>query len=241
MMKFTYPIKGLSVLLLALCSAINAGHVAANDKPAGQIVLLIGKATVISSDEKTRALQRGADFYEGDTFETEKKSFVKLKYSDGGLMLLRPSTRLTVEKFTNPESGVGKSVFNLVKGGLRAVTGAVAKKDPSSFKLKTPVATLGVRGTDYTVRYCNGDCEDLEEYGVPAPKDGLYTGVDVGSICLLNGPGKKCYVVGQYGYVASSNTSPELLDEAPGILKGDSLPDPLASNDNDFIAGNACK
>ena len=240
MMKHLYSIKNLSFLLF-LFTALVSVNASAKLAPAGKIVLLIGKATVMSADGKPRKIKRGGKFYEGDSFETQKKSFVKLKYSDGGVMLLRPVTKLIVEEYKNPEKGVGKSVFNLVKGGLRAVTGAVAKKNPDSFKLKTPVATLGVRGTDYTVRYCEGDCGDLEEYGVPAPKNGLYTGVDQGAICLLNGPGKKCYVVGQYGYVANGDSAPGLLQGAPGILKVDSLPNPLASNDNDFISGSICE
>jgi hypothetical protein len=220
---------------------VTMNTVSAATKPAGKIVLLIGKASVVSVDGKPRKLKRGVSFFEGDTFETQKKSFVKLKYTDGGVMLLRPGTKLVVEAFKNPEKGVGKSVFNLVKGGLRAVTGAVAKKDPSSFKLKTPVATLGVRGTDYTVRYCKGDCGDLANLGVPAPQDGLYTGVNSGGIDLTNGGGTRRYNAGQFGYASSWNTPPGQLPGAPGIIKVDNLPDPLANDDNDFITGNACE
>lgn len=239
MMRMHYIIKSLSVLfLLAVLNTVNA---AATETPAGKIVLLIGKASVIDAAGNPRKLKRGGIFFEGDTFETEKKSFVKLKYTDGGVMLLRPDTKLVVEEFKNPEKGVGKSVFNLVKGGLRAVTGAVAQKDPSTYKLKTPVATLGVRGTDYVVRYCSGNCGDLENLGVPAPQDGLYTGVSSGGIVLTNGGGSRQYNAGQFGYATSWNTPPGQLTEAPGILEVDNLPDPLASEGDDFIAGNACE
>ncbi|MDT8405368.1 FecR domain-containing protein [Sulfuriflexus sp.] len=239
MMRMHYIIKGLSVLFLL--AALNTVNAAATEASAGKIVLLIGKASVIDAAGKPRKLKRGGTFFEGDTFETQKKSFVKLKYTDGGVMLLRPETKLVVEEFRNPEKGVGKSVFNLVKGGLRAVTGAVAKKDPSTYKLKTPVATLGVRGTDYVVRYCSGNCGDLANLGVPAPQDGLYTGVSSGGIVLTNGGGSRQYNAGQFGYATSWNTPPEQLADAPGILKVDNLPDPLASEGDDFIAGNACE
>ncbi len=228
-------------LTLLIVTAISSWQVVAKIPAAGKIVLVTGKAVALSSDGKARKLKRGGPFYEGDTIETQRKSFVKLKYTDGGVMLLRPVTKLIVEKYKYPKDGVGKSVTNLVKGGLRAVTGAIAKRNRDNYKMKTPSATMGVRGTDFTVRFCNGDCTDLEDYGAPAPNNGLYTGVNKGAIVLTNTAGSQLYNVGQFGYIAGNKSKPRLLPSAPAIFIIDSLPDPTADNSNDFIEGSTCK
>jgi hypothetical protein len=51
-------------------------------------------------------------------------------------------------------------LLDLVKGGMRAVTGAIAQRRPEAYKVRTPVATLGVRGTEYYLRICEQDCAD---------------------------------------------------------------------------------
>jgi len=228
-------------LVLLIVTAITSWQVTAKIPSAGKIVLVTGKAAALSSTGESRVLKRGGPFYEGDTIETQKKSFVKLKYTDGGVMLLRPATKLIVEKYKHAKNGVGKSVTNLVKGGLRAVTGVIAKRNKANYKLKTPAATMGVRGTDFTVRFCNGDCTDLEAYGAPAPDNGLYTGVNKGGIVLANAAGSQLYNVGQFGYIANTQFKPRLLPSAPAIFVIDNLPDPNAKNSSDFIEGNACK
>jgi len=207
---------------------------------AGKVVLVTGKAAALTPDGKPRKLKRGGPFYEGDTIETQKKSFVKLKYTDGGVMLLRPATKLVVEKYKNPKKGKGESVSRLVKGGLRAVTGAIAKRDRSKFKLKTPTATMGVRGTDFTVRFCAGDCGDLGARVAP-PADGLYTGVNSGGIDLTNAAGTRGYNAGQYGYVKNVNTRPQVLPAAPAVIAVDDLPPPTQESTGESIEGNACK
>ena len=55
-----------------------------------------------------------------------------------------------------PES----AFFKLVKGGLRAVDGLIGQTTPQNYGVETPVATIGVRGTAFDVRYCGDDCID---------------------------------------------------------------------------------
>ena len=58
-----------------------------------------------------------------------------------------------------------KATLNLVSGGLRVITGAMAKSNPENYKVRTPVALMGVRGTEFSVFLC-GDAlcdEDNQE------------------------------------------------------------------------------
>jgi len=236
----SYTRHALFVVLI-ISIVISSWQAFAKIPSAGKIVLVTGKAAALSTSGESRKLKRGGVFYEGDTIETQKKSFVKLKYTDGGVMLLRPATKLIVEKYKFPKKGAGKVVTNLVKGGLRAVTGVIAKRNRDNYKMRTPAATMGVRGTDFTVRFCNGDCNDLQDYGAPAPDNGLYTGVNKGGIVLSNAGGSQLYKVGQFGYIAGTQFKPRLLPSAPAIFVTDNLPDPNAKNSSDFIEGSSCK
>lgn len=230
--------RGLFLVLLLL--VLGAG-VALAAVLAAKVILVTGDATATATSGEVRVLSRGVDLFEGDTVETQVKSYVKLRYTDGGAMLIRPSSRLKIAKYVAPDPGEGSQVTELLKGGMRAVTGAITKKKPENWEMKTPVATIGVRGTDFVARYCNGDCTDLSEFGVPAPADGLWVFVYEGRLEICNNAGCIIVEAGQGAWVADADTMPVLLTEGiPGILAGDRLPSPLADNALDFIEGNEC-
>jgi hypothetical protein len=46
--------------------------------------------------------------------------------------------------------------MNLIEGGFRTITGLIAKQNPSDYQMNTPVATIGVRGTEYAVYFNQG-------------------------------------------------------------------------------------
>ena len=73
---------------------------------------------------------------------------------------LQPSTIFRVNDYRFvPQQKTGNSlVLEIAKGGLRMVTGAIGKQQPNAVAVKTPVATIGIRGTGFTVRLCKGDC-----------------------------------------------------------------------------------
>ena len=75
---------------------------------------------------------------------------------------MRPDSTLEINRYAHTDSDNG-ALLSLVKGGLRAVTGAIAKREPESYKVKTPVATLGVRGTEYYLRICEQDCAEEQQ------------------------------------------------------------------------------
>jgi len=230
-----YTLSLVILASIALCS----WQAFAKSPVAGKMALVTGKATVFSIGGDSRKLMFGEMVYEGETIETEEASFVKLKYTDGGVMLLRPATKIIIEEYKFTKKGDGESITNLVKGGLRAVTGGIVKRNRDNYKIKTPVATVSVRGTDMTVRLCRDDCKNLQGFSAPAPDNGLYTGVNKGGIILSNAAGSQLYRVGQFGYVAGTQFKPGLLPSAPAIFVTDNLPDPSANNN--FIKDSSCK
>ena len=122
----------------------------------GETVFARGAATVqLGSD--LRLMGNGTPIHKGEVLTTGKGSFAIIKFNDGTRTTLRPNTVFKIEEFEE-EEGEENALFKLFKGGLRTVTGLISKKNPDAFKLNTPLATIGIRGTDFSARLCEEDC-----------------------------------------------------------------------------------
>jgi hypothetical protein len=146
--------------------------------PIGVVTLVTGRATVTSAGA-TRNLSADDPIHEGETVSVGPNSYANLKFNDGGRVLLRPNTEFAVESFrfavkggaapaaaapgaaaavVEPTAVSGNAFFRLVRGGFRAVSGLLGKADRAAYKVTTPAATIGIRGTDFEVVTCTDDC-----------------------------------------------------------------------------------
>jgi hypothetical protein len=204
-----FPIA-ISLLLLVALLLPGAAPAATG---VGSVTHLNGPLFARSESGSTRTLAVKSAVEKGDTLVTEKRTYGRVKFTDNGEITLRPGTSFVVDSyFFDKENPKGdNSVFGLVKGSLRAVTGQVGKRgDQNAYRMKTPAATIGVRGTAYDLKVCrDGDC--------PGLADGIYFHVIEGMIEAGNRAGSKVFGTGQYGYVKDENTPPELLSEKPEI------------------------
>ena len=123
----------------------------------GKTLLARGAATAQTGTEAVRLLGKDAPVYEGDVISTGRRSFAVMQLADGTRMTLRPNTVFQLEEF-NTQPQQESSVMRLFKGGLRAVTGFISKRNPRAFKVRTAVATIGIRGTTFDARLCDDDC-----------------------------------------------------------------------------------
>ena len=74
---------------------------------------------------------------------------------------------MRIDEFVLDQPGRSDSlVMNLLRGGLRVVTGAISKRGTAA-RLSTPTATVGIRGTDFDARLRADDCR--AENRRPAP------------------------------------------------------------------------
>jgi hypothetical protein len=74
-------------------------------------------------------------------------------------MTVRPNTELVLQQYQFQENSESNSmVMQLLRGGLRAVTGLISKGSPSAARIQTNTATIGIRGTDFDARLCAKDC-----------------------------------------------------------------------------------
>jgi hypothetical protein len=192
----------LGFILLLFCSALRAE---------GTVTHLSGPVQVQQTDGRLIASTVGTKVNEGETLVTGKAGYARLEMTDGGEMVLRPESQLKIESYrfekTNPS--FDNSIFRMIQGGLRAITGLVSKRgNRDAYKLITPTATVGIRGTQFDVRLCQANCGSLA--------DGTYVAVRSGAIVEANNFGELQLTAGQVGY-APPTAAPVRLPRDPGI------------------------
>jgi hypothetical protein len=152
----TNYLRGVLMLgLWALGALAFAGPVA------GTVVQLSGPLLVKKASGSTKILSLKSEVENGDTLITEKNTYAMVKMIDNSTMTLSPASSVTIENFSfddgKPENDDAK--FKLVKGGLRSVTGLLGKRSKEKYELKTPAATIGIRGTTFIASYVAPDPE----------------------------------------------------------------------------------
>lgn len=139
---------------------------------AGTIFYARGNVSVQSAGGGMRIVATGAPVAVGDAITTAAESFAVIELTDEERIVLRPGSTFKIEAF-NANPGEESMTLNLIKGGIRALTGLIAKRRPESFRLHSPAATIGIRGTDFIARVCGPECAqgdgDGGHVGTPVP------------------------------------------------------------------------
>ena len=123
----------------------------------GTVIFKTGDVSVTHIDNSVTAAEKNAPLNNGDTIET-RDGRVQFSFIDGGKVSLQPNTIFKIKKyeFSGKEDGNEYALTELVKGGLRTISGLIGHKNRERYQLKTTVATIGIRGTEFTVNF-NGD------------------------------------------------------------------------------------
>ncbi|MBE0508209.1 MAG: FecR domain-containing protein [Marinospirillum sp.] len=114
---------------------------------AGHFQFVHGQVQV-ERDNRTLNAERGMVVQVGDKLITAVASSAQLRMVDGAMLALRPRSELLIEGYRYDGSDQDAALVNLARGGLRSVTGAIGRARPDNVKIDTPVATMGIRGTD---------------------------------------------------------------------------------------------
>ena len=147
--------RALCGLLLGL--ALLGGTAAQAQTRAGEVQHLQGMATAQQSNGAVRFLVKGDAILEGDTLTTTEKGFAVVQLGDGSKITLRPATVFAVERFAQDQANEG-AVLRLFKGGMRAISGLINRRNPGAMEVRTSTATIGIRGTSFDARLCGDDC-----------------------------------------------------------------------------------
>ena len=148
--------KKISTLLL-IVGILSASL--ANAKQAGEIKYARGAVTVQKEDGSgARLIGKGDKLAEGEVIKTGPKSFAILSLIDDTRMTLRPRTSFAVEKINAEKTSKATALLKLFRGGFRAITGYISKKNPNGYRVRTPMVTIGIRGTEFDARLCDDEC-----------------------------------------------------------------------------------
>ena len=147
-MKKPFMLKGASFIAMLLLSQV------AMAKAVGTVTFAAGDVTVSHADKTVTKAAKNAELNAGDAIET-KEGRVQLSMIDGGKISLQPNTiyKINQFEFTGKEDGSEYNFTELVKGGLRTISGLIGHKNRDHYQLKTAVATIGIRGTEFTVNF----------------------------------------------------------------------------------------
>ncbi|MBL0149643.1 MAG: FecR domain-containing protein [Ideonella sp.] len=125
-----------------------------NDAAVGQVSLLIGEARVVHANGAREALKRGAPILVGDRVETSANGHVHVRFVDHAAVSVRPESVLEVQAYhfdaQRPQDNEVR--LRVEQGTSRSISGAATEADKTRFRLNTPIAAIGVRGTDFIVQ-----------------------------------------------------------------------------------------
>lgn len=139
------------ITAIALSLAVS-GSFALAAETAASVVFVMGQAQV-ERQGRVSALKSGDAIFESDRVVTGKTGHLHLKTRDGSLVAIRPDSALVLvvyrlDKTTKDQTAIR---WELSKGVVRFVTGDELEKRKDRFRLNTPIAAIGVRGTDFSV------------------------------------------------------------------------------------------
>jgi hypothetical protein len=205
------------VLMLAVALLFSTSAISQHD--IGRVIYTSGKLVAINGDE-TRTLLRGSNISEGDVISSGSTTRTQLRMIDGALISLRRNTEIRFDEYqyNKNRKSSGVSIFSLLKGGFNTISGLIGKYNKKKYRVKTSVATIGVRGTHYGVTLCSqGDCTNGSNEKI---EDGLYASVIDGEIFSENIAGYFVFSNDEYFYIADAGSAPRSLIKAPGVIFG---------------------
>ncbi|HQS59852.1 MAG TPA: FecR domain-containing protein [Gallionellaceae bacterium] len=177
----------------------------------GTVDAVTGEVTVLTANGESLRVSSGQKIFEGQTIQTSASGEVHIASADSGLIALRPNSNVRIDRFSAKGEPADESVLTLFKGAMRAITGWVAKRNPSAYRIKTPTATIGVRGTDHettVIETATGD-------SLP----GTYNTVQEGITVVQTAHGEIEVRPGQHIFASrDDNAAPRLLAQHPGFF-----------------------
>jgi hypothetical protein len=147
------------LVLLSVCAGAHAAEVY------GTVDALSGSATVAGQDGSSAPVTVGLKIREQDTLSTGHDAEVHIVTEDGAIIALRPDTVFRVDEYKAEGGADDKTFVSLLSGALRSITGWIGKNDHAAYRVTTPTATIGVRGTDHEVTVIDkGDGDEPGTY-----------------------------------------------------------------------------
>lgn len=184
-----------------------------------------GQTTVTSLGGKPKPLMSGDPVYVGDIVEAAASGFATLIFSDESRVVINGGGAFKITAYRySPESKEGNRMWSdLIKGGLRVVTGLIGKARPSDVRFSTETATIGIRGTNFDM-VCTPSGGQAASGGMEvAPggvtcRQGVYASTREGAIYLASGETGMLVPSGRVGFIDAPGGQPVLLQHVPPFM-----------------------
>ena len=139
------------------------------DDNRGRVMYIRGSVTAIDGTTGVpRILRADSRVRLGEVVETGPKSVVQIVFPDRSMLHVKSDSKIKVAEFnfTRAKPEDDDMVVNIFKGGMRSLTGLVGKRNPDKVRYKTPVATIGIRGTILEISQTkSGSFQTIFDYG----------------------------------------------------------------------------
>mgnify|MGYP001765224616 CR=1 FL=1 len=168
---------------------------------AAKVDFVVGSAIAVTPTGVERKLAKGSEVLTGEVVRTGADGRIQLRFSDGAMLSLQPQSdfRLDNYQFSGKEDGRERGFFSLLKGGFRTITGLIGRSNRENYQTRTSVATIGIRGTEYSVTYL-----DRERVAVSTGEGAIEVCTAAGACQILNG-GESAEVDEQKGFLRVSS------------------------------------
>lgn len=219
-------IRACAALLLVLLFPVAAGAA----DVAGRLQFVVGDVSLVKPDGASRVASKGGEIVEGETIVTGQAAQAQIVMADQALIAVRPDTRLKIEMFryAGKDDENDRSFFGLLRGGFRAITGQIGRLNRGAYQVRSPNATIGIRGTDHEPYYIPPPLAGETPLGPP----GTYDKVNAGATVLQTEGGRVELGANEVGFVAQvPGAAPVRLPEVPGFMRG--VPGPRAAGARD--------
>ena len=190
--------KNLSIWIFALVMAASGNTFAAEAATGGYVHDAVGDVSVAVGKAAAQSAKVNDAIVSDTVINTGDKSHAVLKFEDGQVVVMQANSTFHVREYRYEAKQAEKSniLFSMLRGGMRFVTGLIGQRNRDAFKLTTPNATIGIRGTEFMVVMGNSP---------------MYSQVVSGSIGITNAAGTAVFTAGQTAIVASATTLPAAI------------------------------
>src|SRR3989339_1774300 len=124
-----------------------AGEVVIGE-PIGRVNGLTGEVTVVHADGTRMTLHMGDPVFMGDIVESGAEAGIGILLADGTALGMSEDALLVLDEMVyDPDAQEGNLSISVLKGVFTVVSGQISKVDPDAMLVHTPMATIGIRGT----------------------------------------------------------------------------------------------
>ncbi len=181
----------------------------------GEVIEVRGQTIAVDQLKVSRNLAAGDGVFVGDKIVTGGDGFIRLHMIDNAKLDLRCYSIMVIEQY-NLQANRRGSILNLMQGSLRKVTGDIGKEREDTYELKTPVASVGVRGTEYALRvFQSKGCDGSVDTG----DDGLYIKVIEGLVDVHNKAARTEVAKNDTLYIPLPDKAPVAKKIGPGVIE----------------------